>query len=144
MHTFLFAWKMFGHYLFFPPLTFPLNMYWINIQHVVVDVITELFLGSRVYILIFKSMGKTRKPFKFLHNRNYQNSLLLELNTFDALIHMFLYHSTPLSYALLSYLIQFYIASTATTWDKERHHLQDIVLIWQVWKKKIIVKGLHI
>ena len=100
-------------------------------------------------MLIFKSMGKTRKPFKFLHNRNYQNSLLLKLNMFDALMHSIFIilfieivaiNWTLFGFILLSYLILFsYVSSIGCNEskdNKERHHFQDIVLIWQVSNKK--------
>ena len=76
------------------------------------------------------------------HSCNYQNSLLLKLNMFDALMHSIFIilfieivaiNWTLFGFILLSYLILFsYVSSIGSNEskdNKERHHFQDIVLI---------------
>ena len=75
---------------------------------------------------------------------NYQNSLLLKLNMFDALIHV---HSTLFNQTVVVFSDPFLASVHCLTLfyftcherglkRQERHHLQDIVLIWQVSTKK--------
>ena len=87
------------------------------------------------------------------HSCNYQNSLLLKLNMFDALIHFpFIIFSIQLScccsctlfgFILLSYLISFYVPSINVAANKRETsfagHCFDMT---GLKKKKIMIKGL--